>query len=452
MELPVKFKERMKELLQGEYQDFLASYEKEREYGLRLNTLKHMGAELEDTIKEMFGLEKISWCDTGYYYDGTTRPGKHPFHEAGLYYIQEPSAMITAELAGVEPGMRVLDLCAAPGGKSTQLACKLQGEGLLISNEINKLRAGILSQNMERMGVKNGIVTNESPNSLAKKVPEFFHCIVVDAPCSGEGMFKKEENAIAEWSEENVALCAARQAGILDCAASMLLPGGKLCYSTCTFAVEENEGQIENFLESHPEFTLVEQHRIWPHKERGEGHFAALLQKEGTLDLAKKDSDLRENEKKNGKKNEKNTLDKQQALLFWDFLRGNFSKDFVKDIEERKEDLLLFGDNLYLRPLESPTLKGMKVIRPGLQMGSFKKNRFEPAHALSHALSGTDAQRVINLSKEDERVIKYLKGESIVQGEEEKGWCLICVEGISLGFGKASNGICKNHYPKGLRI
>ena len=290
MELPEKFKERMKELLQDEYEQFLASYEKKREYGLRLNTLKDIPKELEDSLKDMFGLEPIDWCKTGYYYKEASRPGKHGFHEAGVYYIQEPSAMITAEMAQVEPGMKVLDLCAAPGGKSTQLACKLQGEGLLISNEINKLRAGILSQNIERMGVKNAIVTNESPGHLAEKLPEFFHCVVVDAPCSGEGMFKKEENAVAEWSEENVALCAKRQAEILDCAATMLLPGGKLCYSTCTFAKEENEMQITSFLERHPEFSLLEQHRIWPHKQQGEGHFAALLQKEGILGFEKNSS------------------------------------------------------------------------------------------------------------------------------------------------------------------
>ena len=448
MQLPEKFKERMKELLQDEYEDFLASYEKKREYGLRFNTLKDINQELTEMVKDMFGLEKIAWCDTGYYYDESARPGKHGFHEAGLYYIQEPSAMITAELAQVEPGMKVLDLCAAPGGKSTQLACKLQGEGLLISNEINTARAAILSQNIERMGVKNAIVTNESPKDMAKQLPEFFQCIVVDAPCSGEGMFKKEENAIVQWSEENVRLCAKRQEEILDCAATMLLPGGKLCYSTCTFALEENELQIEGFLERHPEFILLEHHRIWPHKQRGEGHFAALLQKEGDCGFPEKLSGAIKKENIKGR----NVFDKQQDKLFWEFLRENFSSDFVKGIEERKEDFLLFGDKVFLLPQQSPNLKGMKVVRPGLQIGTFKKNRFEPAHSLSHALSVKDFQRVINLKKEEEQVTKYLKGESMDHVKVEKGWCLVCVEGIPLGFGKVSNGICKNHYPKGLRI
>ncbi len=445
MELPEKFKERMKELLQDEYEQFLASYEKKREYGLRLNTLKDIPKELEDSLKDMFGLEPIDWCKTGYYYKEASRPGKHGFHEAGVYYIQEPSAMITAEMAQVEPGMKVLDLCAAPGGKSTQLACKLQGEGLLISNEINKLRAGILSQNIERMGVKNAIVTNESPGHLAEKLPEFFHCVVVDAPCSGEGMFKKEENAVAEWSEENVALCAKRQAEILDCAATMLLPGGKLCYSTCTFAKEENEMQITSFLERHPEFSLLEQHRIWPHKQQGEGHFAALLQKEGILGFEK-------NSSLSGKQKEKKILDKQQDKLFWEFLKENARDNFVAMIEERKEDLLLFGDNLFLLPQQSPDLKGLKVVRPGIQIGTFKKNRFEPAHSLSHVLSVRDFQRNLNLNKEDAGVLKYLKGESLDGEDIGKGWCLVSVEGIPLGFGKVSNGICKNHYPKGLRV
>ena len=258
-------------------------------------------------------------------------------------------------------------------------------------------------------------------------------------------MFKKEENAVAEWSEENVALCAKRQAEILDCAATMLLPGGKLCYSTCTFAKEENEMQITSFLERHPEFSLLEQHRIWPHKQQGEGHFAALLQKEGILGFEK-------NSSLSGKQKEKKILDKQQDKLFWEFLKENARDNFVAMIEERKEDLLLFGDNLFLLPQQSPDLKGLKVVRPGIQIGTFKKNRFEPAHSLSHVLSVRDFQRNLNLNKEDAGVLKYLKGESLDGEDIGKGWCLVSVEGIPLGFGKVSNGICKNHYPKGLRV
>ena len=239
MELPVKFLERMENMLGEEYAEFLASYEKERVYGLRINTLK---MQAEEALRKLpFQLEPVSWCDTGFYYKEEERPGKSPYHEAGLYYIQEPSAMITAELAQIKPGEKVLDLCAAPGGKTTQIACKLQGEGILVSNEINSARAAILSQNVERMGIKNGIVTNESPKRLSEHFVSYFDKIIVDAPCSGEGMFKKEPIAVAEWSEENVENCAKRQAEILTCAAKMLKPGGRIVYSTCTFAKQENE-------------------------------------------------------------------------------------------------------------------------------------------------------------------------------------------------------------------
>ena len=219
--------------------------------------------------------KKVSWANEAYYFDENVRPGKHPYHEMGLYYIQEPSAMSAAALLAPKPGMRVLDLCAAPGGKSTQLATYLGDSGLLVSNEINTQRSRILSQNIERMGIKNAIVTNEDSFVLASHFPGFFNAIQVDAPCSGEGMFRKLPEAIEQWSMENVAICAARQKEILDNAAVMLKPGGTIVYSTCTFSKEENEDVIEYFLERHPDFTLEEMERFWPHKVDGEGHFVA---------------------------------------------------------------------------------------------------------------------------------------------------------------------------------
>ncbi|MDE6312782.1 MAG: RsmF rRNA methyltransferase first C-terminal domain-containing protein [Lachnospiraceae bacterium] len=432
MELPVDFLARMKKTLGSEYEAFLASYEKERACGLRINTLK--GDKKEILKKLSFALQPIPWCDTGFYYQEEERPGKHVYHEAGIYYIQEPSAMITAELAQVVPGDVVLDLCAAPGGKTTQLACRLEGEGLLIANEINGKRAAILSQNVERMGISNGIVTNESPQRLRDALSLFFDKIVVDAPCSGEGMFKKEPVAVSEWSLENVKNCAQRQAEILECAAAMLKPGGRLVYSTCTFAEEENEENIAEFVKRHPEFRVESVHRIWPHKERGEGHFAAVLMKEGDSGRSAFPS---------GKNAGKSKLDKQFQKQYEVFMAENMKFSC-------KGQPMLFGEQLYLLPELSPELKGLKVIRPGLHVGTVKKNRIEPAHALSHALKIDQWKQSYPVTEEE--AMCFLRGETIPAKGLEKGWCLVCFQEFPLGFGKYSNGILKNHYPKGLRI
>ncbi len=430
MELPIQFLKRMKEMLGTEYEEFLASYNKERAYGMRINTLK---MEKEEALKLLpFSLEPVLWCETGFYYKEEERPGKHPFHEAGLYYIQEPSAMITAELAEITPGEQVLDLCAAPGGKSTQLACKMQGKGVLVSNEINPQRAAILSQNIERMGIKNAIVTNESPERLSKFLGSFFDKIVVDAPCSGEGMFKKETLAISEWSEENVENCSRRQREILSYASAMLKPGGRIIYSTCTFSKQENEDVIQCFVSEHPEYEIVQMHRIWPHKVKGEGHFAAVLQKAGE-GMGQKGFG------KAGK------LEKGKFAQLEEFMNSTLKTKL-------EGNLVTFGENLYLLPEQAPDLKGLKVLRPGLHLGSFKKNRFEPAHALSHALKPNECRHVLELSREEKEVKGFLRGEAIERLAEEKGWYLVCVEGLPLGFAKYSNGMFKNHYPKGLRI
>ena len=289
----------MKKLLVAEFDAFAASYDRPRNVGLRRNPQK--GAQL--ALPE-FGLTPVPWCADGFYYDAAARPGLSPLHEAGCYYLQEPSAMAPAELLDVQPGMRVLDLCAAPGGKSTQLAAKLAGCGLLVCNEIHPKRAQILAQNIERMGIANTLVLNEHPKNLSPRFDGYFDRVLVDAPCSGEGMFRKEEAAVADWSEETVAMCAARQIEILRTAASLLRPGGRLVYSTCTFAPQENEGTISAFLQEHPDFSVIPigspyfspgrpdwiadpaaglegTARLWPHHLRGEGHFAAVLQKSG---------------------------------------------------------------------------------------------------------------------------------------------------------------------------
>ena len=438
----------MQRLLGEEYEAFLAGYDSEKAQSLRVNTLKVS----LDAFRDMspFALRQVLWVPSGFYYEKEDRPGKHPYHEAGLYYIQEPSAMAVGELADARPGERVLDLCAAPGGKTTHLASALKGQGLLMSNEIHPARAKILASNVERMGITNAVVTNENPENLAKKFPCFFDRIVVDAPCSGEGMFRKEEQALEHWSQENVEMCAMRQQDILEEAAAMLRPGGTLVYSTCTFAPEENEGSISAFLRSHPEFSVkkvsayegfapghpewveglpesVDTFRLWPHRLEGEGHYAAVLQKSGEMSRTDSPGKLP-------------AVDRGVMKLYEEFAGQNLCC--------KPEGVpVLFGEQLYLLPCAIP-LKGLKVLRAGLHLGSVKKTRFEPAHALAWALKPEEVKRSCNLNIEQAQ--KYLHGETL-ETEGKKGWSLVLVDGYSLGWGKQSGDILKNHYPKGLR-
>ena len=455
--LPEKFLERMQRMLGTEYEAFLASFEQERYQALRVNPLKcrddageRAGVETMaagDRLSRIFHLTPVSWESNGYYYAGEDQPGKHPYHEAGTYYIQEPSAMAVVPLLEVSPGEKVLDLCAAPGGKSTQIAAYLSGEGLLVSNDFHPARAKILSENIERMGVRNACVTNETPAQLLEKFQEYFDKILVDAPCSGEGMFRKNEAACEEWSPENVELCASRQDEILDCAAGMLRPGGKIVYSTCTFSVLENEGSIGRFLERHPDFSQLKALRLWPHKVKGEGHFAAVLEKAGSV------AEGYEAMAAGGLERGISAKDKELEA-WWEFCREALvsGSSFARDnFEEGAGGILLrFGENLYLAPEKLPALKGMKVLRPGLHLGTLKKNRLEPSHALALALSGRDVRHVCQLSAEDAVTTAYLNGQTFPY-EGEKGWYLITVDGYSIGWGKLAGGIMKNHYPKGLR-
>ncbi|MBE5866204.1 MAG: RNA methyltransferase [Lachnospiraceae bacterium] len=448
--LPEKFLERMKDMLGAEYDAFVQSFEQDKYQALRINPMKKKYIEDEQCRSSMpedlegFHLTPVSWEENGYYYTKEDQPGKHPYHEAGVYYIQEPSAMAVVPLLEVQPGEKVLDLCAAPGGKSTQIAGYLQGEGLLVSNEIHPARAKILSENIERMGVPNACVTNETPTRLSEKFPEYFDRILVDAPCSGEGMFRKNEVACEEWSPENVELCAARQDEILDCAAQMLRPGGRLVYSTCTFATLENEGSISRFAERHPEFEVQKTWRLWPHKVQGEGHFAAVLQKSGEV------AEDYETYAVGGTEPGCSSKDKELSL-WWDFWKELEAKAGSALSERLSLGILLrFGDELYLAPKGMPALKGMKVMRPGLHLGTLKKNRFEPSHALALALGGEDVRHVCHLKADDSVTVGYLNGQTF-NYEGDKGWYLIVVDGYSLGWGKLAGGIMKNHYPKGLR-
>jgi len=464
MLIPEKFKERMKPLLKDAYDAFVATYEVPVRGGLRVNTLKMSKEEFLSCSS--FSLSPIPWAANGFYYDGKDRPGKHAFHEMGLYYMQEPSAMSVAELAAVKPGEIVLDLCAAPGGKSTQLAAALNGKGLLVSNEIHPARSKILSQNMDRMGVRNAIVTNETPQALAKLYFQAFDCVVVDAPCSGEGMFRKDEEAIRQWSEENVTMCAERQKEILAEAVKMVRPGGRLIYSTCTFEPAENEEMITWLLAEYPEFEpgKVCAHdsivlgnvpgtlRLWPHLLQGEGHFVALLNRKSSEEEAGETSaeKLALFGKKYGRIGKKNYPDAARLAL-WDA----FAKEFL-DKEKAPEwfaskalkaRMVLFGENIYLLPTPV-ALEGCKVVRAGLHLGTFEKNRFEPSHSLALALR---PEEVLNVTEAGlEEVEKYQRGETLT-ADGPKGWTLVTHAGCPVGFGKRSNGIVKNHYPKGLR-
>lgn len=454
--LPIKFQERMQKMLGEEYEAFLQGYDKPRFHALRRNPLKIEKEQFQELVP--FKLKEVPWTEHGYYYENTDQPGKHPFHEAGIYYIQEPSAMSVVEYLEVKPGEQVLDLCAAPGGKTTQIAGFMKGEGLLVCNEIHPQRAKILSENIERLGVKNALVTNETPQRLSAVFPGFFDKILVDAPCSGEGMFRKNEEALTEWSLENVQMCAERQDEILEEAAKMLKPGGRICYSTCTFAPAENEDCMARFVTKHPQFHLVEVEkkgtmsagnpcyaqtkveglektiRLWPHKLDGEGHFIAVLEKEGVLETDYKPMSRNDSEKPLKEK------DCQEYL--------EFEKEFLK-VKQGKE-VFLFGEQLYAMPENMPGLKGLKVVRPGLHLGTLKKKRFEPSHALALSLKPEEVKYSWDLKSDSLEIKQYLSGQTF-PAEGEKGWYLITVEGYSIGWGKLAGGVMKNHYPKGLR-
>lgn len=463
--LPVDFVTRMQRLMGDEWEDFLQSYDSPRSYGLRRNPLKATEEEFEQVVlplfKDMqtgeFPFERVAWAKEGYYYDPALQPGKHALHESGAYYIQEPSAMAVVEALDPQPGELILDLCAAPGGKSTQIAGRMDGRGLLVSNEIVPSRAKILSQNIERMGIRNAVVCNETPERMAAVFTAFFDRILVDAPCSGEGMFRKDDTAIEEWSLEHVQMCAQRQQDILQKAADMLKPGGVLVYSTCTFSPEENEGVISRFLETHPEYLLEEipgsekfgtgrgewvddpaesiekTARMMPHKLRGEGHFLARMRKKGTLCesftvAAKEDRALR-----------------KQVTGFLENELG-LKEGWLERLGGR---LIRFGEQIYAVPGGMPDIRGMKVVRPGLHLAVDKKNRLEPAHALALALKPEETGKKREITQAEAE--RYLRGESLGCTGEEKGFLLLVYAGYPVGFGKAVNGQIKNHYPKGLR-
>lgn len=472
--LPESFVERMKNLLpEDEFKAFMESFgdTDTRYHALRINTLKVDNHELR-----LEGLkEQVPWEETGFYYDEDATPGKHPYHEAGLYYIQEPSAMAPVHYLDPQPGERILDLCAAPGGKSTQIAVKMRGEGILISNEINRDRAKILSLNVERLGITNCMVLNESPESLSDRFGGYFDKILVDAPCSGEGMFRKNEIATTEWSPENVENCAARQKDILEHASRMLAPGGTLVYSTCTFAPLENEESIYRFVSSHPDFHVQKVPliggmenarpefisdeckeadeirnavRLWPHKLHGEGHFMCVLKRDG--EIGKRDGFVPGGRILPAKKDIQNVFNSfaKETLAFADS-----SEHITKSGIDLGKTIFQFGDQLYLAPNDMPSTNGLKVLRPGLHLGTIKKDRFEPSHALALAMKVDDALISVDFRSDSQEIRQYLNGQTLrCPDNKDKGWTLITVDGYSIGWAKLAGGMLKNHYPKGLRI
>lgn len=427
--LPEAFLQRMEAQLGPEYPAFLESLERPRAVALRFNPMKG-----ERPVLPFVGAP-VPWEPEGFYYDPETRPGLHVYHEAGVYYLQEASAMAPVALLDPKPGERVCDLCAAPGGKTTQIAGRMLGQGFLVCNEINPKRAKILSRNIERMGVANALVTNEHPETLASRFPGFFDRVLVDAPCSGEGMFRKEEAAVTDWSQETVQMCARRQREILDSAARLVRPGGRLVYSTCTFAPEEDEETVAAFLEAHPEFTLepVEapwfapgenaSYRMWPHKLLGEGHFAAVLRKT------------------QGESGEVPACPGEKCPKAWE----SFAKELDITLPEGKA--VSFGQSLYWAPMELPELNRLKVLRPGLELGTERKGRFEPAHALALWLKTCAAAE--SFPPESPEMKAYLHGDVVPSGK--RGWCLVQAGGYAIGWGKGDGSVLKNHYPKGLR-
>ena len=391
--------------------------------GIRVNTLKIS----PDAFREIapFALAPAAWEPNGFLIS-EEKPGKYFYHDAGLYYVQEPSAMCAVPLLGARPGERVLDLCSAPGGKGTQIAQAMQGKGLLVLNEKMPDRAKVLLQNVERMGVANAVVTCAEPSELAARLPAFFDRILVDAPCSGEGMLRKEPAAAENWSEENVFMCAERQKKILESAVSMLAPGGTLVYSTCTFAPEEDEANADWLVRAFPELTCTEQKKIYPHRERGEGHFAARFIKEDGERAAFRAPKL--------------PADRAAVAAY-----RAFAGDFLRRPPEGT--FASFGNSLCLLPGEVFPLGGLRVLRCGLQLGTMEGRRFVPAHALALGVPRQDIAALCNYPQED--IARYLHGEEL-PAAELRGWCAVAYEGWPIGLGKSSASM-KNHYPKGLR-
>jgi NOL1/NOP2/sun family putative RNA methylase len=466
--IPPAFLERMSRYLGEEYPDFEAVLAVQPISGLRVNTLKSSPGEFQRCSPFPLG-ERIPWCSSAFFLPpSSASPGLHPYHLAGLYYLQDPSAMAPAMLLDPQPGERVLDLAAAPGGKTTHLAALMEGRGLLVANEIKDKRLGHLAMNVERWGAGNVVITNETPERLADELGPLFDRVLVDAPCSGEGMFRKDMGARADWSLDMVRGCAVRQKNILRVAAKLVCPGGYLLYSTCTFAPEEDEEIIFNLLDEFPEYQVVplpdfpgfqrgkpewaEQKahdlkrtaslngavRLFPHRLSGEGHFACLLRRmeDGNPPSYRW---VYRGQRRTSPLLEVNHI---QAGL-WQAFAGQ-----VLSLDLPESRLRVRGERLYFVPEGMPDLGTLRVVHPGVWLGNFKKGRFEPAHPLALFLKADRARNLIDFKPGDSQLAGYLRGESF-QSAGDLGWMLICVDGYGLGWGKRVQGVVKNHYPRG---
>ena len=433
--LPIEFCKEIETMLEAEAPAFFASMEAPATLALRLNPRRKGAAK----AAEGFIGRPVSWAKYGHYLREGVRPGASIAHAAGAFYLQEASAMVSATVLEPLSGERILDLCAAPGGKSSQIAGLIGREGLLVSNEPEPSRAKILASNLERLGIFNSIVTNAYPDALAKRWAGYFDGVLCDAPCSGEGMFRRDPDSRAQWAAGSPAGCAKRQAEILDQAAKLVRPGGRLVYSTCTFNRAENEETIRAFLERHPEFAPEDFHlegigdsekgmiRVWPHRVDGDGHFAAKLRKSGD---GRQDGPAY--------KNDKETM---KAVAELEKLIGPLPDDL-------KQRCLRLGDYVYALPAECPDVKGLKLASNGLCLLRVGKNYVEPGHGLAMCFEPGDV-RSVELTQD--QAVKYLAGEAI-EYEDLKGWILVCHQDMPLGWAKASNGLLKNHLPKGLRL
>lgn len=464
MNLPVSFEEKMRGLLGAEMDAYLACYKEPRYYGLRVNTGKITVEEFQEICP--FEITPIPWIENGFYYDGEqVSPAKHPYYFAGLYYLQEPSAMTPANRLPIDPGDRVLDVCAAPGGKATELGARLLGKGLLVANDISSSRAKGLLKNIEVFGIGNVAVLCEEPGKLESYFPEYFDKILIDAPCSGEGMFRKDKKMVKAWEEHGPEYFANIQKGIIRQAARMLRPGGKMLYSTCTFDSRENEQIIEGLRTEYPEFRILDIRpyagfcpgmpktarpedgdlkktvRIFPHKMKGEGHYLALLQKGGdglqpVLDCSKK------------------TQPKMKAEVKLPETAEQFFRDISWEMDGAR--LKQQGGRLYYMPEGLSDVRGIRFLRTGLLLGELKKNRFEPSQALAMCLKKEEYANTVNFSAEDSRIFRYLKGETLDVADlvesGGKAWQLVCVDGFPLGWGKSSQGVLKNKYLPGWRL
>ena len=460
--LPEEFLDRMKTMLGDDFQAFLNSYQQPRTFGLRVNTAKISCEEFEKIVP--FSISPIPWIPDGYFYPEDVRPSKCAFYQAGLYYLQEPSAMTPVSRLLPKPGEYVLDMCAAPGGKATALGAALKGDGLLVANDISTSRARALLRNIELFGIPNSFVTSTAPKDLVPCFPEFFHKIILDAPCSGEGMFRKDEALAKDWSPAKSQELSLIQRELILQAADMLRPGGYLLYSTCTFAPQEDEGTVSYLLENRPDMELVKMPgyegfsdgvpawgkgqpqltrcvRIFPHKMNGEGHFMALLHKPGQAI------------------SEASHVFTKPNRTAFEYIDAFFREIGLKSLGGQPFDwnrVEIKGDKVYYLPPVSCSLRRINFLRNGLYLGDLKKNRFEPSQPLALALHKGEVSSVISLSVQDQRLERYLKGETILINPEEaaspKGWQLLCVEGYPLGFGKLVGQTLKNKYPSGWRL